>query len=110
MSAMRFPNWWGALVTLALKRAGCLLRPSTKPHAVLLLDEIEKAHSDIFNILLQMMDYGKLTDSSGCKAHCSNLIIIMTSNVGQVAAQKEHGFVGDANTEVDVMQEVSSFS
>ncbi|MCB1213855.1 MAG: ATP-dependent Clp protease ATP-binding subunit ClpA [Deltaproteobacteria bacterium] len=53
-----------------------------KPHAVLLLDEIEKAHPDLFNILLQVMDYGKLTDNNGKKADFSNIILIMTSNAG----------------------------
>ncbi|HUV06148.1 MAG TPA: ATP-dependent Clp protease ATP-binding subunit ClpA [Spirochaetia bacterium] len=52
------------------------------PHAVLLLDEIEKAHQDIFNVLLQVMDYATLTDSSGRKADFRNVIIIMTSNAG----------------------------
>ena len=58
------------------------------PDCVLLLDEIEKAHSDIFNILLQVMDYGVLTDSKGRKAHFKNVILIMTSNAGaQYASQ-----------------------
>ncbi len=52
------------------------------PHAVVLLDEIEKAHSDIFNILLQVMDRGKLTDNNGKEIDCRNIILIMTSNVG----------------------------
>ena len=52
------------------------------PHAVLLLDEIEKAHKDIFNILLQMMDYATVTDNMGRKADFRNVIIIMTSNAG----------------------------
>lgn len=52
------------------------------PHAVLLLDEIEKAHPDIFSILLQVMDYATLTDNNGKKADFRNVIIIMTSNVG----------------------------
>ncbi|PLX89216.1 MAG: ATP-dependent Clp protease ATP-binding subunit ClpA [Desulfuromonas sp.] len=52
------------------------------PHAVLLLDEIEKAHPDIFNILLQVMDHGSLTDNNGRKADFRNLVLIMTSNVG----------------------------
>ena len=51
-------------------------------HAVLLLDEIEKAHPDIFNVLLQVMDEGRLTDNNGRTADCRNLILIMTSNVG----------------------------
>jgi ATP-dependent Clp protease ATP-binding subunit ClpA len=52
------------------------------PHAVLLLDEIEKAHEDIFNVLLQVMDHGTLTDNNGRKADLRNVILIMTSNVG----------------------------
>lgn len=52
------------------------------PHAVLLLDEIEKAHSDIFNVLLQVMDHASLTDNSGRQADFRNVILIMTSNVG----------------------------
>jgi len=53
-----------------------------KPHAVLLLDEIEKAHPDIFNILLQVMDHGTLTDNNGRKADFRNVTIIMTTNAG----------------------------
>jgi ATP-dependent Clp protease ATP-binding subunit ClpA len=53
-----------------------------KPYSVLLLDEIEKAHPDVFNILLQMMDDGRLTDSKGKTVDCKNTVIIMTSNVG----------------------------
>ena len=53
-----------------------------QPHAVVLLDEIEKAHSDIFNILLQIMDYATLTDNQGRKADFRNVILIMTSNAG----------------------------
>ncbi len=52
------------------------------PHCVLLLDEIEKAHADIFNVLLQVMDYATLTDNQGMKADFRNVIIIMTSNAG----------------------------
>ena len=52
------------------------------PHAVLLLDEIEKAHPDVFNVLLQIMDYGKLTDHNGKTADFRNVILIMTSNAG----------------------------
>jgi len=53
-----------------------------QPHAVVLLDEIEKAHSDVFNILLQIMDYATLTDNQGRKADFRNVILIMTSNAG----------------------------
>ncbi|MFT5642836.1 MAG: ATP-dependent Clp protease ATP-binding subunit ClpA [Janthinobacterium sp.] len=59
-----------------------------KPHAVLLLDEIEKAHPDIFNILLQVMDHGTLTDNNGRKADFRNVIMIMTTNAGAESLQK----------------------
>jgi len=65
-----------------------------KPHAVLLLDEIEKAHPDIFNILLQVMDHGTLTDNNGRKADFRNVIIIMTTNAGAESLTKRSvGFV-----------------
>ena len=63
-----------------------------EPHAVILFDEIEKAHQDIYNILLQVMDYGTLTDNQGRKADFRNCIIIMTSNAG--ARDMEKGSVG----------------
>ncbi len=59
-----------------------------KPHAVLLLDEIEKAHPDIYNILLQVMDHGTLTDNNGRQADFRNVIIIMTTNAGAETLQK----------------------
>ena len=59
-----------------------------KPHCVLLLDEIEKAHPDVFNILLQVMDHGTLTDNNGRKADFRNVIIIMTTNAGAETMQK----------------------
>ncbi|MBC7206909.1 MAG: ATP-dependent Clp protease ATP-binding subunit ClpA [Methyloversatilis sp.] len=59
-----------------------------KPHSVLLLDEIEKAHPDIFNILLQVMDHGTLTDNNGRQADFRNVVIIMTTNAGQETLQK----------------------
>ncbi|MFN9210608.1 MAG: ATP-dependent Clp protease ATP-binding subunit ClpA [Betaproteobacteria bacterium] len=61
---------------------------SKKPHAVLLLDEIEKAHPDIFNILLQVMDHGTLTDNNGRKADFRNVIVVMTTNAGAETLQK----------------------
>jgi ATP-dependent Clp protease ATP-binding subunit ClpA len=61
---------------------------SKQPHAVLLLDEIEKAHPDIFNILLQVMDHGTLTDNNGRKADFRNVVIIMTTNAGTEALNK----------------------
>jgi ATP-dependent Clp protease ATP-binding subunit ClpA len=59
-----------------------------KPYSVLLLDEIEKAHPDIFNILLQVMDHGTLTDNNGRKADFRNVIIVMTTNAGAEALNK----------------------
>ncbi len=59
-----------------------------KPYCILLLDEIEKAHPDVYNILLQVMDHGTLTDNNGRKADFRNVVIIMTTNAGQEAIQK----------------------
>jgi ATP-dependent Clp protease ATP-binding subunit ClpA len=59
-----------------------------KPHAVLLLDEIEKAHPDVFNVLLQVMDHGTLTDNNGRKSDFRNVILIMTTNAGAETMQK----------------------
>ncbi|MDH6168965.1 ATP-dependent Clp protease ATP-binding subunit ClpA [Variovorax boronicumulans] len=59
-----------------------------KPHSVLLLDEIEKAHPDIFNVLLQVMDHGTLTDNNGRKADFRNVIVIMTTNAGAETMNK----------------------
>lgn len=77
------------------------------PHAVLLLDEIEKAHPDIYNILLQVMDYATLTDNQGRKADFRNVILIMTSNAGASRIGKPGiGFQGqEVNTDV-VLEEV----
>ncbi|MFM8576142.1 MAG: ATP-dependent Clp protease ATP-binding subunit ClpA [Limnohabitans sp.] len=61
---------------------------SKKPHCVLLLDEIEKAHPDIFNVLLQVMDHGTLTDNNGRKADFRNVVIIMTTNAGAETMNK----------------------
>jgi ATP-dependent Clp protease ATP-binding subunit ClpA len=71
---------------------------SKTPHAVLLLDEIEKAHPDVFNLLLQVMDHGTLTDNNGKKADFRNVILIMTSNVGARDLQRARPgfFKGDA--------------
>lgn len=71
------------------------------PHCVLLLDEIEKAHPDVFNLLLQIMDYGKLTDSNGKSVNFSNVILIMTSNVGAAALEKNSiGFATSADESI----------
>jgi len=65
------------------------------PHSVLLLDEIEKAHPDVFNILLQVMDHGTLTDNNGKEADFRNVVLIMTSNVGaREQARQQVGFGG----------------
>ena len=64
------------------------------PHAVVLLDEIEKAHPDVFNILLQVMDRGTLTDTNGREANFKNVVLVMTTNVGAAAAARRTiGFV-----------------
>lgn len=77
------------------------------PHAVLLLDEIEKAHSDIYNILLQVMDYATLTDNQGRKADFRNIILIMTSNAGASRIGKPGiGFLGEKLNTDAIMEEV----
>ena len=88
----------GGLLTDAVRKS---------PDCVLLLDEIEKAHSDIFNILLQVMDYGVLTDSKGRKAHFKNVILIMTSNAGaQYASQASVGFASTASAGSTMLKQV----
>jgi ATP-dependent Clp protease ATP-binding subunit ClpA len=75
--------------TWAFDQGGLLTEAITKkPHAVLLLDEIEKAHPDIFNVLLQVMDHGTLTDNNGRKADFRNVLIIMTTNAGAETMNK----------------------
>ena len=70
-----------------------------KPHCVLLLDEIEKAHPDVFNVLLQVMDHGTLTDNNGRKADFRNVIIVMTTNAGAETMQKSTiGFTSHRET------------
>ncbi len=77
------------------------------PHAVLLLDEIEKAHPDIYNILLQVMDYATLTDNQGRKADFRNVILIMTSNAGANRIGKPGiGFQGEDTSADVVLEEV----
>ena len=82
----------GGLLTEAVRK---------NPHAVLLLDEIEKAHPDIYNILLQVMDYATLTDNQGRKADFRNVILIMTSNAGAGRMAKPGlGFSGSSEEEM----------
>ncbi len=79
----------GGLLTDAIRKT---------PNCVLLLDEIEKAHTDIYNILLQVMDYARLTDNRGQKADFRNVVLIMTSNAGaQYASQASVGFSGNTS-------------
>ena len=74
------------------------------PHCVLLLDEIEKAHPDVYNVLLQIMDRGALTDTNGREANFKNVIVVMTTNVGaQSAARRTIGFV-EQNHQTDAME------
>jgi len=81
----------GGLLTEAVRKS---------PHAVLLLDEIEKAHSDIYNTLLQVLDYATLTDNTGRKADFRNVIIILTSNAGAREMSKQHlGFGGERKSD-----------
>jgi len=75
-----------------------------QPHSVLLLDEIEKAHPDLFNILLQVMDNGKLTDHHGKTVDFRNTILIMTTNAGASDMAKESIGFGDSSRE-DVQEE-----
>ena len=81
------------------------------PHAVLLFDEIEKAHVDVFNILLQVMDYGKLTDNNGRKSDFRNVILVMTTNAGaEQAARETMGFVAQDHSSDDKEAVKKSFS
>ena len=79
---------------VGFNQGGLLTEAVTKnPHAVLLLDEVEKAHPDIFNILLQVMDHGKLTDANGREADFRNVILVMTTNAGaRQSARRSIGF------------------
>lgn len=77
-----------------------------KPHCVLLLDEIEKAHPDVFNILLQVMDNGTLTDNNGRKADFRNVIIIMTTNAGAEALTKRNIGFTESKVQGDEMEDI----
>jgi ATP-dependent Clp protease ATP-binding subunit ClpA len=87
----------GGLLTEAITR---------HPHAVLLMDEIEKAHPDVFNLLLQVMDHGTLTDNNGRKADFRNVIVVMTTNAGaERAARSSMGFM-EQNHATDAMEDI----
>ena len=76
------------------------------PHAVLLLDEVEKAHPDVFNLLLQVMDHGTLTDTNGRKTDFRNVVVIMTTNAGaQIMSRRSMGFTEQSH-ETDGMEEI----
>ena len=88
----------GGLLTDAIRKS---------PNCVLLLDEIEKAHQDIYNILLQVMDYARLTDNKGRQSDFRNVVLIMTSNAGaQYASQASIGFNGTVSRGEAMMKQV----
>ena len=87
----------GGLLTDAIRKS---------PNAVLLLDEIEKAHQDIYNILLQVMDYARLTDNKGHKADFRNVVLIMTSNAGAQFASASIGFNSSVSRGEAMMKQV----
>ena len=87
----------GGLLTDAIRKS---------PNSVLLLDEIEKAHQDIYNILLQVMDYARLTDNKGHKADFRNVILIMTSNAGAQFASQNIGFNSSVSRGEAMMKQV----
>ncbi len=87
----------GGLLTDAIRKT---------PNAVLLLDEIEKAHQDIYNILLQVMDYARLTDNKGHKADFRNVVLIMTSNAGAQFASQSIGFNSSVSRGEAMMKQV----
>ena len=87
----------GGLLTDAIRKT---------PNAVLLLDEIEKAHQDIYNILLQVMDYARLTENKGRKADFRNVVLIMTSNAGAQYASQTIGFSSSVSRREAMMKQV----
>ena len=86
----------GGLLTDAIRK---------NPYCILLLDEIEKAHQDIYNILLQVMDYATLTDNQGRKADFRNVILIMTSNAGAAKIGKKLVGFGERTIDDDAINE-----
>ncbi|URJ32070.1 ATP-dependent chaperone ClpB [Blochmannia endosymbiont of Camponotus modoc] len=78
-----------------------------RPYSIILLDEIEKAHSEIFNVLLQVLDDGRLTDGHGRTVHFNNTVIIMTSNLGSDFIQKNFGIVDYQEVKVTVLNIVN---
>ncbi|MCS3208711.1 AAA family ATPase [Bacteroides stercoris] len=89
----------GGLLTDAIRKT---------PHCVLLLDELEKAHQDIYNILLQVMDYAVLTDNKGQKADFRHVVVIMTTNAGAQYAKQSIGFTKTTTSAGNMMKSVKS--
>ena len=89
----------GGLLTDAIRKT---------PHCVLLLDELEKAHQDIYNILLQVMDYAVLTDNKGQKADFRHVVVIMTTNAGAQYAKQSIGFTKTTTSTGNMMKSVKS--
>lgn len=88
----------GGYLTEAIRR---------RPYSVILLDEVEKAHPDVFNILLQVLDDGRLTDGQGRTVDFRNTVIIMTSNLGSDLIQERFGMIGYSEMKDMVMEVVS---
>jgi ATP-dependent Clp protease ATP-binding subunit ClpA len=91
-------------------QGGLLTEEVTKhPHSVLLLDEIEKAHPDVFNLLLQVMDHGNLTDNNGRKADFRNVVLVMTTNAGaEEASRRSIGFA-EQDHSTDAMEALKKY-
>src|SRR5213079_3238873 len=88
-------------------QGGLLTEAITKhPHCVLLLDEIEKAHPDVFNLLLQVMDHGTLTDNNGRKADFRNVVLIMTTNAGAESLTKRSMGFTESKAQGDEMADI----
>src|SRR3546814_5672474 len=82
---------------------------SKQPHCVMLLDEIEKAHPDVYNILLQVMDHGTLTDNNGRKADFRNVIIVMTTHAGaEMLNRNTIGFAAPARGGDEMVDKIGS--
>ena len=83
-----------------VRPGGLLTEAVTKhPHSIVLLDEIEKAHPEVFNLLLQVMDHGTLTDNNGRKADFRNVVLVMTTNAGaQEMSRPSIGFAEQDNS------------
>jgi ATP-dependent Clp protease ATP-binding subunit ClpA len=86
-------------------QGGLLTEAAIKhPHCVVLLDEIEKAHPDVFNLLLQVMDHGRLTDNNGRQADFRNVILVMTTNAGAEESSRRSVGFAEQNHQTDTME------